>query len=319
MKEKTGVLLLNLGGPDSLGSVKPFLYNLFSDRDIIRLGPRPLQRPLAFLISALRAPKSRCAYAMIGGKSPIAEITAAQAEALEKALGMPVYFAMRYWHPSIEDTVKRLYEDGIEKLIVLSLYPHYSVATSGSSLRAFRKAVKPYPIETVAIGSWHDHPLYIDALLDVIKGGSAPSHFGGSAPHLLFSAHSLPKKFIEAGDPYVGEIMGTIGKVLERLPMRWHLGYQSRSGPVRWLGPPTEEVLRRLAKKRVRNVLIVPISFVSDHIETLYEIDILYKGIAEALGIEMRRTESLNTNPLFIKALSALVFESMKKAGWGDK
>jgi len=314
MRKKTGVLLLNLGGPDSLGSVKPFLYNLFSDREIIRLGPRPLQRPLAFLISALRAPKSRRAYAMIGGKSPLAEITAAQAGALEKALGMPVYFAMRYWRPSIEDTVKSLYEDGIERVIALSLYPHYSVATTGSSLRKFREAVRPYPIETVEIGSWHDHPLYIDALLDVIKRGVA-SFEGGGSPHLLFSAHSLPKKFIEAGDPYVGEIMGTIGKVIERQAMRWHLGYQSRSGPVRWLGPPTEEVLRRLARKGVRNVLVVPISFVSDHIETLYEIDILYKGIAEALGIELRRTESLNTNPLFIDALKALVIEKDKGAG----
>jgi len=324
---KIGVILLNLGGPDSLQAVRPFLYNLFSDRQIIRLGPGFMQKPLARLISAIRSKKTEKFYSLIGGKSPISEITKAQAKALENSLNSPrsdhrtspsfrVYGGMRYWHPFIEDVVPVIYRDGITKLIALSLYPQYSVATSGSSLSKFEEVAAAFPIETLSIPSWYDHPLYIEALVDVIKKG-IESFDGnsnrGSEVHVLFSAHSLPQKIIEQGDPYVDQIMGTIRKVSERMPIRWHLSYQSRSGPVKWLGPSTDTKLSELASEGIRRVLIVPISFVSDHIETLYEIDILYKNLAEELKIDLKRTASLNTHPVFIEALKELLWKRLRE------
>ncbi len=331
MAKDTGVILLNLGGPDSLGAVKPFLYNLFSDREIIRLGPSFMQKPLAWLISTMRAEKTRKAYSLIGGKSPILDITKAQAGALEKELfaegrALKVYIGMRYWNPFIEDALKEINQAGIKRLIAFNLYPHYSVATTGSSMRKFTEEIKKYPIEHHAITSWFDHPFYIEALYDLIKKGIAS--FGDDVPHLaegtalLFSAHSLPQKFIAEGDPYVNEIKGTINAVMERLTsegytLPFHMGYQSKSGPVKWLEPSVEETLKRLSEgERVRRLLVVPISFVSDHIETLFEIDILYKEMAKGLGSELKRIESLNTHPVFISALKDLVLKAMKDKGW---
>jgi ferrochelatase len=305
MKEGTlGVMLLNLGGPDSLQAIKPFLFNLFSDRQIIRLGPAFMQGPIARLISTLRAPKTAGYYRLIGGRSPILDITRDQAEALELRLrehgDFRVYIGMRYWHPFTEDVVRQAERDGIRRLVSLSLYPQYSVATTGSSEASLRDALGGKDMECSSISSWYDHPLYIDALVDVISKGLE----GGEGTHIIFSAHSLPVKFIEEGDPYADEIMGT------------HLGYQSKTGPVKWLEPLTDEVLRRLASEGVKDVLVVPISFVSDHVETLYEIDILYKGIAESLGMRLRRVESLNTHPGFIMALCDLVLKKAKELNW---
>jgi ferrochelatase len=327
---KIGVILLNLGGPDSLQAVRPFLYNLFSDRQIIRLGPEFMQKPLARLISAIRSKKTEKFYSLIGGKSPISEITREQAKALENSLtsapctrhaspSFRVYVGMRYWHPFIEDVVPVIYRDGITRLIALSLYPQYSIATSGSSLSKFEEVAAAFPIETLSIPSWYDHPLYIEALADVIKKGIESfdgNSNGRSEVHVLFSAHSLPQKIIEQGDPYVDQIMATIRKISEWIPMRWHLSYQSRSGPVKWLGPSTDTKLSELASEGVRKVLIVPISFVSDHIETLYEIDILYKNLAEELKIDLKRTASLNTHPVFIETLKELVLKGLREKDW---
>jgi ferrochelatase len=361
-KETTGVVLLNLGGPDSLQAVKPFLYNLFSDRQIIQLGPSFLQKPLAWLISTIRSKKTEKMYAMIGGKSPILDITIAQARALEEALNkesgvrsqggngginhsslithhsslsFKVYVAMRYWRPLIEEVIPEIYNDGIRKLIALSLYPHYSLATTGSSLLKFKEVVADYPVEIFCISSWFYHPLYVKALVDVIKKGvesfnqKSPSLYspltkggqrGGMKSeidvHILFSAHSLPKKMIDEGDPYVHQIMGTIEEICKQIPIKWHLSYQSKSGPVKWLEPSTDEKLKELAREGVKNILVVPISFVSDHIETLYEIDILYKNLAEKLGITLKRVDSLNTHPHFIGALKDMVTKSVKEIGW---
>lgn len=325
---KTGVILLNLGGPDSMGAVRPFLYNLFSDRKIIRLGPAFLQKPIAWSIAARRAPKTMKMYAQIGGGSPILDITNAQAKALEEALKgqieggsdpLKVYVGMRYWRPFIEDTLRQAYEEGVRRIVSLSLYPHYSRATTGSAEDNLREELGKYPMEAAFVSSWFDHPLYIEALVDTIR--KRMEKFGaetgeGKAPLVLFSAHSLPVSFIEEGDPYVDEIMGTIKAVAARSGIHWRLGYQSRSGPVKWLEPSTEDVLRGLRKEGVREVLMVPISFVSDHIETLYEIDILYRGMAEEMGLKVRRTDSLNTHPLLIEALKELVVDKAKEAGW---
>jgi ferrochelatase len=319
----TGVLLLNLGGPDSLKAVKPFLFNLFSDREIIRLGPSFLQKPIACLIASTRGGKTEDAYRLIGGKSPIFEITAAQARALEDELNsslltphspqVKVYIAMRYWHPLIEDVVPRIAADGIGRLVVIGLYPQYSIATTGSSVARLMEAVSRYPIETFAIPSWFDDPSYIDAVVERIHTGMAAMPDG---TRILFSAHSLPVKFIEEGDPYMEHIRATIGEITKRIDIPWDLSFQSKSGPVKWLEPSTEHMLHELADRGVKNVLVVPISFVSDHIETLYEIDILYKNMAASLGIRLERIESLNTSPLFISALKGIVLKGLREAGW---
>ncbi|MCC6346296.1 MAG: ferrochelatase [Nitrospirales bacterium] len=327
----TGVILLNLGGPDSLDAVRPFLCNLFSDRDIIRLGPPLLQKPLASLIVRMRLQKVRAAYARIGGRSPLPAITFAQAKALEDMLNkrvpagtntattgalapFRVYTGMRYWHPLIEDTVAQMYREGIGRVLALSLYPHYSVATTGSSVKSFRKAASRYPSEYRCVSSsWFDHPGYIAAVVESIRQGIS---LFSEKPTLLFSAHSLPQKFIDAGDPYDKEIRGTIVEVMKKIGGEWHLSYQSKTGPVKWLEPTTEHMLHTLARKGVRSLLIVPISFVSDHIETLYEIDILYRNLARDLDMRLERTESLNTSPLFIEALADIAFKEMAEAGW---
>ncbi|MGO9380383.1 MAG: ferrochelatase [Dissulfurispiraceae bacterium] len=310
-----GVLLLNLGGPDSPDAVKPFLYNLFSDREIIKLGPPLLQKPIASFIASTRSGKTRAMYSMIGGKSPILEITKAQAAALEEVLNSGhnalndahyrVYIGMRYWHPFIEDTLERMHRDGIKDIIALSLYPHYSIATTGSSVGRLKSAMKSYPgLSLRCITSWYDHQLYIEALIERIKSGLT---LFCEEPGVLFSAHSLPQKFIDAGDPYLNEIEGTISAITKKIEIHWYLSFQSKSGPVKWLEPSTEQMLKDLARKGVKDLLVVPISFVSDHIETLYEIDILYRNMAAGFGINLKRTESLNTEQTFIKALADMV------------
>ena len=386
-KETIGIILLNLGGPDSIQAVRPFLYNLFSDKQIIKLGLSFMQRSLAWLISTIRSKKTKKMYSLIGNKSPILDITMAQAKALEVALNLSsikspqppftkggytgekitppftkgglggitnsspsfrVYIGMCYWHPLIEEVIPEIHNAGIKKLIAISLYPQYSVATSGSSFSRLKAVVADYPIEIFCISSWFKHPLYIEALVDVIKKGmesfrqetevksqkskvslspnnppNPPLEKGGKGGfermgdvHVLFSAHSLPQKIIDEGDPYVSQILGTIGEITKIIQIKWHLSYQSKSGPVKWLEPSTDEKLKELAEKGVKNVLVVPISFISDHIETLYEIDILYKNLAEKLGITLKRVDSLNTHPHFIEALKDMVQKNVKEAGW---
>ncbi|MDA8078663.1 MAG: ferrochelatase [Nitrospiraceae bacterium] len=323
-----GVFLLNLGGPDSLEAVRPFLYNLFSDREIIRLGPSFMQKPLAYLISSLRHKKTEGYYRQIGGRSPILEITTAQARALEESLNggeegtahasFRVFVGMRYWRPFIEDVVPAIVHEGIRRVIAIGLYPQYSVATTGSSVSRLREAAAGLPLELHTVLSWHDHPLYIDALMERIRKGLGLFADRASEVHVLFSAHSLPKKFIDEGDPYADHINATIAGVVRRMDIPWSLAYQSRSGPVEWLEPSTERMIAGLASKGVRNLLVVPISFVSDHIETLYEIDIVYKSMAKRLGMRLERVESMNTFPLFIAALGDIVTRGIKEAGWGE-
>lgn len=329
----TAILLLNLGGPDSLEAVTPFLYNLFSDREIIRLGPRFLQRPIAWLISRLRSGKTRHMYRQIGGKSPILDITMAQAAALEDALNrrtetdglvskletpdsklsFRVYVGMRYWMPFIRDTVERILNDGVTDLIVLSLYPHYSKATTGSSYTDFERAAEGKGFTITGIREWYDFPPYIDSLAELMSEGL--SGCGSDNLHILFSAHSLPQSFIDEGDPYLDQIKVTAYMAMDRLSEKpycvsglpWHLSFQSKTGPVKWLEPTTEETIIRLALEGCRNLFIVPVSFISDHIETLYEIDILYREMALKHGINLKRCGSLNTSEKFIYALKELI------------
>ncbi len=330
---KIGVVLLNLGGPDSIQSVSPFLYNLFSDREIIRLGPPFLQKPIAWFISSIRSKKTKQMYSQIGGKSPILDITTAQAEALEKALNEPsavsgqplrsfkVYIGMRYWRPFIKDTVDKIIQDGVKHLIVLGLYPHYSKATTGSSLDEFKRVVSKFKTQNSKfkiqyIDRWYDFQPYIDALTELIAKGISEFNVQRTRTadtHILYSAHSLPQSFIDEGDPYLDHIKSTITAVNlslvthHSLHVQWHLSFQSKTGPVKWLEPTTEETIIRLAKEGCKYLFVVPISFVSDHIETLYEIDILYNKLAEKHGITLRRCRSLNTSGKFILAMKELV------------
>lgn len=315
-----------MGGPDSLDAVKPFLQNLFSDRDIIRLGPAFLQKPLASLIINLRLKKTKELYGLIGGRSPLAEITEAQAKRLEEFLNsgpaqprserLKVYVGMRYWRPFIADTVTQMKRDGVTEILAVSLYPHYSAATTGSTMKMFEEVMKVHGMRYSSVTSWFNHPGYIASLIEKIEEGMKGF---AERPAVLFSAHSLPMKFIEEGDPYEREISGTIKAITQRMDIDWHLSFQSKTGPVKWLGPSTEHMLHELSLKGVKDLLVVPISFVSDHIETLYEIDILYKDMAKGLGINMKRTEALNTSPKFIEALGDIVLTKLTASTASNK
>ncbi len=315
-----GVILLNLGGPEKPADVEPFLYNLFSDRKIIRLGPKFLQKPLARFIAHRRAPKSRAAYKLIGGGSPLARITAAQGQALAEQLkeygNFRVVMAMRYWQPDGAAALGELVAAGVCRAVALPLYPHYSVATTGSSLDDLSQAAARIApgLELAEIREWPEQPGYIDCLAARITSGLAGIKAGRT--RVVYSAHSLPSKFIDQGDPYLDHIRRTIAAVEKITNIPGTLCFQSRSGPVQWLAPSTPETLEQLARQGCSRVLIVPISFVSDHVETLYEIDILYRDLARSLGMELERTGSLNLDPRFIGALRDLVLEAGRKKKW---
>ncbi|MGK7878164.1 MAG: ferrochelatase [Xenococcaceae cyanobacterium] len=321
---RVGVLLLNLGGPDELDDVRPFLFNLFSDPEIIRLPFPWLQKPLAWMISTLRAKKSQENYLQIGGGSPLRKITEAQSQALEEHLSSigqdaQVYIGMRYWHPFTEEAIARIKRDRIETLVILPLYPQFSISTSGSSFRLLEEMWKEDPaleqIEYTIIPSWYNNPGYLQAMADLIaqelEQFSAPDQV-----HIFFSAHGVPQSYVEeAGDPYQQEIEDCTRLIMKTLnqPNEHTLAYQSRVGPVEWLKPYTDDALKELGGQGVKNLLVVPISFVSEHIETLQEIDIEYREVAQEAGIEnFQRVPALNTHPLFIDSLANLVTESLE-------
>lgn len=309
---KTAVLLLQMGGPDSLDAIEPFLYNLFSDRDIIRIGPAFLQPVIARFISRRRSKKVAGYYRQIGGRSPIRELTEQQAARLEDALGSGYrcFVAMRYWKPFTDEALAAIRAEDINKIIVLPLYPHYSRATSGSSLNELQRCLElsGNNFSLKYIQHFFDHPLYIQALVDRINTALG-SFTERSGVQLLFSAHGLPQSFIDSGDPYLEHIQATVRQVMRSFgDITHHLAFQSRAGPVKWLEPSTEDTITKLAASGCKQLLVVPLSFVSDHIETLYEIDIQYRQEAQALGIhDFRRIESLNASPLFIECLAELV------------
>ncbi|WP_419175635.1 ferrochelatase [Desulfosediminicola sp.] len=311
-----GIVLLNMGGPDTLEDVPQFLYNLFSDRDIIKLGPSFLQKPLARLISRRRAAKSQSIYKKIGGGSPLRKISEQQAARLERELSADGKFivrvAMRYWAPSCEEALTELADNGVAKIIALPLYPHYTKATSGSSINdliaTHKRCMPQIPLEIVR--SWPEEPGYLDVLAQRIS--ATAEEFKGEPFELVYSAHSLPVSFIKEGDPYVDELAKTITGIEERLQLKGTLCYQSRSGPVEWLSPETSETIDRLAANGCTNILMVPISFVSDHVETLYEIDMLFKDHAAELGVRLISTPSLNSDPAFISSLRSIILRQLK-------
>jgi ferrochelatase len=314
---KKGVLLFNLGGPENLQDVRPFLYNLFSDPEIIRIKNSVLRKMLAWLIASTRQSKSRDLYRQIGGGSPLRKITEAQATALRDELrargeDASIYVGMRCWKPTIDEAVNQILEDGITRLVLLPLFPQYSVTTTGSCLKYFQVLDKKLGLsakmEIATVESWFDATLYIEAMADLIREGLRGFSDLGKV-HLLYSAHSIPASYVEDGDPYLEQTKRTVDLVNAQLDKAYSftLAFQSRVGPVKWLSPFTRDVLVQLGREGNPRVLVVPISFVSDHIETLQEIDIQYKELAAQSGIrEFRRAASLNIHPKFIAALAAL-------------
>jgi len=322
--DRVGVLLLNLGGPDKLEDVGPFLYNLFSDPEIIRLPFSWLQKPLAWFIASRRTQKSQENYKQSGGGSPLRRITEAQGEALKEqlqALGQEanIYVGMRYWHPYTEEAIAQLTQDNIEHVVILPLYPQFSISTSGSSFRLLDKLWQENPklqrIEYKVIPSWYKQPSYLQAMAELIAQ-ELDQFPNPDSVHIFFSAHGVPKNYVEeAGDPYQQEIEECTALIMQTLNRanEHTLAYQSRVGPVEWLQPYTDDALPELGAKGVKDLVVVPISFVSEHIETLQEIDIEYRELAEESGIEnFRRVPAPNTHPLFIRALADLVLDALK-------
>jgi len=312
----TAVLLLNLGGPASLGDVRPFLLNLFLDRDIIKLGPALLQPLIARLIVGLRLKEVCLRYAQIGGGSPILGETEAQAAALGVALasaGRPLEVrpVFRYTAPRAREVLQDLRRKGIQRLLPVTLYPHACQATTGSSLRELEREATRLGLEVLpGIESYATAPLYLDALEGLLRATLAQC----PGATVVFSAHSLPLKQIESGDPYQGETLATVEALKARLgaiPGGYRLGYQSKVGPVAWLEPSLGEVLQGLSG---RDVVVMPVSFVSEHIETLFELDIEYREKAEALGVgRYLRVPALGVDPRFIQCLTRLTLEALEQ------
>ncbi len=316
--KKTAVLLLNMGGPDSEASVRPFLFNLFADRNIIGL-PALLRYPLAYVLCTLRAAKVCPRYRAIGGKSPLPGITAAQGRALEEALSArgvaaTAYPAFSYWYPLIHEAADRAIDEGADRIVALSLYPQYCRATTGTCLAELNRALKArrhsFHGELMVLDRWPEHPGYLDALAGTVKETLAglPDEERKKAV-VLFSAHGVPRSLVEKGDPYRDEVGKTVAGVMARLGGIPHrLAFQSALGPVKWLTPSLADMLAALAKEGAPPVVVVPLSFVSDHVETLYELDIQYAALARDLGFtRYLRAPALNTRPGFIAALADMV------------
>jgi ferrochelatase len=326
-KKRIGIVLFQLGGPDSLDAVQPFLLNLFLDPDIIPMGPLSfLRRPLAKWIARRRSVPVRGRYAEIGGRSPIRELTERQrvalVEALAPELDVVAVTAMRYWHPLSEEAVAALREArSLDEIVLLPLYPHFSYATTLSSLKEWRRVYGPPesgpPQRTIA--QFYDHPLYIQALVQRIANMFRQFE-DSSRIHLVFSAHGLPMSLVEKGDPYPGQVETTVTLVCEEgkkqhasWPEKHVLCYQSRVGPAKWLRPPLVETIDQLTVKGVKEMLVVPISFVTEHIETLHEINIEARQQAERQGVKVfRMMPALGDSPLFIAALKDLVLKTVE-------
>ena len=317
-RKKVGVVLFQLGGPDRLDAVRPFLYNLFCDPDIINFPMAWLaRRPLAWLISTRRARYVSEHYEAIGGGSPIRELTEGQAlalaDALEPWVEPHIVIAMRYWRPNTMEAIRRLLRKPMEELVLLPLYPQYSSATTGSSLREWKRRWRHASMPTHLIDRFYRHPLYLSALVERIE--QSLSEFQRPADvHVLFSAHGLPMSLIESGDPYQREIEETMRLVLQQ--GGWSnptsLCYQSRIGRQKWLEPSLTGTIEQLAKDGVRQMLVVPLSFVTEHIETLYEINLEARALAGSLGIEeFAVMRALDSSPRFIAALADMVLQAV--------
>jgi protoporphyrin/coproporphyrin ferrochelatase len=325
-KKRIGIVLFQLGGPDSLQAVEPFLLNLFLDPDIIPMGPLGfLRKPLAKLISSRRSIPVAGKYAEIGRRSPIGLLTERQrvrlVDAVSPYIDPVAVTAMRYWHPLTAEAVDTLRRAGpLDEIVLLPLYPHFSYATTLSSLKEWQRVYGKSNggPKVCTIGQFYNHPRYVQAVVQRI--GSILRQFPDSSPiHLVFSAHGLPMSLVEKGDPYPQQIEETVRLVCEAgsrqypgWPRTHLLCYQSRVGSAKWLQPPLTGTIERLGHEGVKEMLVVPISFVTEHIETLHEINIEARDEAKKVGIErFRMMPAVGDSPLFIGALKELVLDAV--------
>ncbi len=316
--KKIAVVLMNLGGPDSLEAVQPFLLNLFKDPAIIG-APGPVRLALAHFISWRRAPIAREIYGALGGASPLLPNTEAQARRLEQKLGqlgtVRCFIAMRYWHPFSEEAVQAVKAFEPDEVVLLPLYPQYSVSTTGSSVKAWHAAARKAGLDvpTRRVCCFPTEPGFVQAVAELIRPALDEAGKAG-APRVLFSAHGLPKRQVARGDPYQRHVEASAAAVAELLAMPsldWRVSYQSRVGPLEWLQPYTEDELKRAADDKVP-LVVVPIAFVSEHSETLVELDIEYREEAEKLGVPAyARVPTVGENDHFIEGLARLVTEAV--------
>ena len=329
-KKKVAVVLFNLGGPDSLDAVKPFLFNLFNDKYIITL-PAILRFFIAKLISSRREKFAKNIYANTGNKSPILEETILQKEALKKELiknkntNFEIFICMRHWHPMTEEVVKNIEKYDPDEIIMLPLYPQFSTTTTASSIEKFTKNLNKEFVNKIKVKTICCYPLdedfinsHVKLIEEKLQNNSDLSNF-----RMLFSAHGLPEKIIKAGDPYQWQIEQTVLKIIDKLKLNskfknidYKVTYQSRVGPLKWLDPNTEDEIK-IAGSINKSLIIIPVAFVSEHVETLVELDIEYKKIADDCKIDYIRIPTLSTNELFIKSLAKMVLNfSQKDSSW---
>ena len=320
----TGIVMMNLGGPKDLSEVQPFLLELFADREIIQL---PLQDWLGPFIARRRTKSVQRNYTDIGGGSPILKWTEEQGRGMVERLDRlspdtaphKFYVAFRYVHPKSEDALKAMKADGVTRAVAFTQYPQFSCSTTGSSLNELWRAAKRLDLadafEWSVLDRWPTHPRFVEAMAKTVEDGLAQfSQDDREDALIVFSAHSLPMSVINRGDAYPGEIGATVHEVMERLGHGYEylISYQSSVGPVPWLGPSTEQVVKDLGAKGRKNVLVVGIAFTSDHIETLHELDIEYGELAHEVGVSnFKRAPALNGLPLFQDALAEVVAEHL--------
>jgi len=311
--QRTAVVLFNLGGPECLGAVRHFLFNLFSDPAILRI-PQPFRLLLAGGISWYRTFEARKIYSTIGGGSPILKNTQAQAGALQDSLGdgYRTFVCMRYWHPRAEAVIQQVQSYAPKRIVLLSLYPQYSTTTIESSIKEWQQKSlgELKGVKTEIIDSYPTLDGFVQRLALSTKQAMQSC---GKNYRILFSAHGLPQKIIDQGDPYQLQVEETVGAILSAIGERvdYQICYQSRVGPMRWLAPSTEEEVRRAGRER-RAVIMVPVSFVSEHSETLFELDVQYRGVAKESGVpEFIRVPTVGSSPEFVGGLAELVRESV--------
>ena len=310
---RIAVVLMNLGGPDRLEAVQPFLFNLFSDPAILRL-PALVRLPLARFIAWRRGRVAQEIYRKLGGGSPLLANTEAQARALEAVLGSQYrcFVAMRYWHPASGQTAREIADWAADEVVCLPLYPQFSTTTTASSLAAWRASASRCKIEcpTRIVCCYPADPGFVEAVAGLIGPAVETATGHEKLPRLLLTAHGLPKRIVLAGDPYPNQVETTAAAViaaLNRPDLDWTVCYQSRVGPLEWIGPATDDEIRRAGKDRVP-LVVAPISFVSEHSETLVELDLDYRDLAEASGVPAyHRVPTVGTEPGFIRSLATLV------------
>lgn len=313
---KTAVVLFNLGGPDGPDSVQPFLFNLFKDPAIIGV-PNPIRWLIAKLISTRRAPVAQEIYRNLGGGSPLLANTQAQADALQGALGGDVkcFIAMRYWHPMTDETVAQVKAFAPDKIVLLPLYPQFSTTTTGSSVKEWQRAAKAAKLTapTKTVCCYFDNRNFVNAI--AAKVAKALDSTSDIKPRILFTAHGLPKKIIAAGDPYQWQIEQTANAIvtaIDRKDLDWIVCYQSRVGPLEWIQPYTSDILEQAGRDK-KPVIVVPIGFTSEHSETLVELDIEYRELADEAGVPgYERIDTVGIDDIFIKGLSDIVQQSVE-------